>query len=58
MRFCLLSLILLLATGCMESPKPSSSKESIAQDQIQSNKTEAEKAKEEYMKLQRQRQNN
>ena len=42
----------------MESPAPSSSKEAIAQDQIQSNKTEAEKAKEEYMKLQQQRQYN
>ena len=58
MRLLFLSLILLLTTGCMESPAPSSSKEAIAQDQIQSNKTEAEKAKEEYMKIQQQRQYN
>ena len=58
MRLLLLSLVLLLISGCMETPAPSSSKEAIAQDQIQSNKTEAEKAKEEYMKIQQQRQYN
>ena len=55
MRLLLLTFILLFISGCMETPELSSSKEIIAQDQIKSNQTEAEKAKEEYSKLQKQR---
>ncbi len=58
MRLLLLSIILLLISGCMETPELSSSKEVVAQDQIKSNRTEAEKAKEEYIQLQKQRGNN
>ncbi len=57
MRLLLLSFILLFISGCMETPEISSSKEVIAQDQIKSNQTEAEKAKAEYSKLQKQRSN-
>jgi len=55
MRLLLLSFILLLISGCMETPELSSSKEVVAQDQIKSNITEAQKAQEEYTKLQKQR---
>jgi len=55
MRLLFISFILLFISGCMETPEPSSSKEVIAQDQIKSNITEAEKAKEEYIELQKQR---
>jgi len=55
MRLLFISFILLLISGCMKTPEFSSSKEVIAQDQIKSNKTEAEKAKEEYIELQKQR---
>ena len=55
MRLLLLTFILLFISGCMETPELSPSKEVIAQDQIKSNQTEAEKAKAEYMKLQKQR---
>ena len=55
MRLLLLSFLLLFISGCMETPELSSSKEVVAQDQIKSNKTEAQKAKEEYTKLQKQR---
>jgi len=57
MRLFFISLILLFISGCMETPELSSSKEIIAQDQIQTNKNEAQKAKEEYIKLQKQRSN-
>jgi hypothetical protein len=36
----------------METPELSSSKEIVVQDQIKSNQTEAQKAQEEYTKLQ------
>ena len=55
MRLLLFSFILLFISGCMETPELSSSKEAIAQDQIKSNQTESEKAKEEYIQLQKQR---
>ncbi len=55
MRLLLLTFILLFISGCMETPELSPSKEVIAQDQIKTNQTEAEKAKEEYIKLQKQR---
>ncbi len=57
MRLLLLSFILLFISGCMETPELSPSKEVIAQDEIKSNQTEAEKAKTEYIKLQKQRSN-
>ena len=55
MRLLFIFFILLFISGCMETPEFSSSKEVIAQDQIKSNKTEAQKAKEEYIELQEQR---
>jgi NADH:ubiquinone oxidoreductase subunit B-like Fe-S oxidoreductase len=55
MRLLFISVILLFIAGCMETPELSPSKEVIAQDQIKTNLTEAEKAKEEYIKLQKQR---
>ena len=55
MRLLFISLILLMISGCMETPELSSSKEMTAQDQIKSNKTEAQKAKDEYIALQKQR---
>jgi NADH:ubiquinone oxidoreductase subunit B-like Fe-S oxidoreductase len=57
MRLLFISLILLMISGCMETPELSSSKEMTAQDQIKSNKTEAQKAKDEYISLQKQRKN-
>ncbi len=57
MRLLFISFLLLLISGCMETPELSSSKEVIAQDQIKSNKTEAQKAQDEYIKLQKQRSN-
>jgi len=57
MRLLFISLILLFISGCMETPELSPSKEVIAKDQIKSNKTEAQKAKEEYIDLQKQRDN-
>ena len=55
MQLLFISLILLMISGCMETPELSSSKEMTAQDQIKSNKTEAQKAKDEYIALQKQR---
>ncbi len=55
MRLLLLSFILLFISGCMETPELSPSTKTIAQDQIKSNQTEAQKAKAEYIKLQKQR---
>jgi len=55
MRLLFLSFILLFISGCMETPELSPSKKIIAQDQIKSNQTEAEKAKAEYSKLKKQR---
>jgi hypothetical protein len=55
MRLIFISLILLFISGCTETPDVSPSKEVIAKDQIQSNKTEAQKAKEEYSDLQKKR---
>jgi len=57
MRLLFISFILLFISGCMETPELSPSKEVIAQDQIKSNITEAEKAKEEYVEIQKQRKN-
>ncbi len=54
-RLLFISFILLFISGCMETPELSPSKEIISQDQIKSNQTAAEKAKEEYIKLKKQR---
>jgi len=53
--FFTIMIITLFISGCMETPEVSSSKKEIAQKQIESNKSEAQKAKEEYSKLQKQR---
>ena len=55
MRSLFIFLILLIISGCMETPDLSSSKEKVAKDQIKSNQTEAEKAQNEYLSLQKQR---
>ena len=54
-NFAIITIITLFISGCMETPEVSSSKKEIAQKQIESNKSEAQKAKEEYSKLQKQR---
>lgn len=50
-----LIIIALLIVGCMETPEFSTTQEEIAKEQINSNKTEAQKAQEEYLALQKQR---
>ena len=55
--FSILLILLTLFIGCAETPEVSATKSVVAQDQIVSNKYEAEQAKEEYLKLQKQRQN-
>jgi len=57
MKILFLLLFSLLATACMETPEAPSSKEILAQEKIQNNKTEAQKAQEAYLKLQKQRNN-
>ena len=47
--------IILFIVGCVETPEVSSSKEILAKEKIQSNKTEAQQAQDDYIKLQRQR---
>ena len=44
-----------IITGCMETPEIPTSQESLSREKILQNKTEAKKAQEEYLKLQRQR---
>jgi len=41
--------------ACMETPEISTSQESLTREKILKNQTEAKKAQEEYLKLQRQR---
>ena len=48
-------LITLAINGCMETPEISTSQESITREKIIKNQTEATKAQEEYLHLQRQR---
>ncbi len=55
MRLLFILFISLFISGCMETPELSSSKETVAQDQIKSNKTDADAAKREYLALQIQR---
>lgn len=52
----LLSLFLLLElNGCMKTPEAPVSKEHLAKEAIQENKTEAQKAQDAYERLQAQR---
>jgi NADH:ubiquinone oxidoreductase subunit B-like Fe-S oxidoreductase len=53
--FTIIVIIAFFISGCIETPEVSSSKKDIAQKQIESNKSEAQKAKEEYNKLQKER---
>ena len=55
MRISFIISILFIISGCMETPELSSSKETVAKEQIKKNRTEAQKAKEEYERLQKQR---
>ena len=55
MRITLLSLLLLGISGCMETPEVPTSKEILAKEKIQENKSEAQIAKDAYLKLQKQR---
>jgi hypothetical protein len=48
-------LFLFFLWGCAETPEVPSSKDITAKNQIMTNKTEAQKAQEEYLKLQQQR---
>jgi hypothetical protein len=48
-------LTLILINGCADSPTPRSDKEAKAQQMIQTNITEAEKARSEYLALQEKR---
>jgi len=57
MKVIFLLLLSLFTTACMETPETPSSKEILAQEKIQNNKTEAQNAKEAYLKLQKQRNN-
>lgn len=57
MQLLLITFILLLFSGCVETLELPSSKEKVAENQIKLNQTEAQKAKEEYMALQKQRNN-
>ena len=57
MKVIFLLLLSLFITACMETPETPSSKEILAQEKIQNNKTEAQNAKEAYLKLQKQRNN-
>jgi len=50
-----LLLTVLIINGCMETPEISTSQESISREKVIKNQTEAKKAQEEYLKLQRQR---
>ncbi len=53
--YIMITIVTLFISGCMETPEVTSSKKDIVQKQIESNKSEAQKAKEEYSKLQKQR---
>jgi NADH:ubiquinone oxidoreductase subunit B-like Fe-S oxidoreductase len=57
MKIIFLLLFSFFVTSCIETPETPSSKEVLAQEKIQNNKTEAQKAQEEYIKLQKQRNN-
>jgi len=55
MQLYFMLLISLFLFGCTQTPEPSSFKEIVAQQKIETNKTEAQLAKDEYIKLQKQR---
>ena len=57
MKVLFLLLFSLFVSACMETPEAPSSKEVLAQEKIQNNKTEAQRAREAYLKLQKQRNN-
>jgi len=57
MKIIFFLLFALLITACLETLEVASSKEAIAQKKIQNNKSEALRAQENYIKLQRQRKN-
>jgi len=46
---------LLFALGCSSSPETPAPKEMLVKEKIQNNKTEAQKAQNAYLKLQKQR---
>jgi NADH:ubiquinone oxidoreductase subunit B-like Fe-S oxidoreductase len=58
MRSLFIFLGLLFISGCTDTPEVPTSNVVIVQDQIQSNKIESQKAKEEYLALQKKRKNN
>ncbi len=57
MKILFLLLFSLIITACMQAPEAPTSKEVDAQEKIQNNKTEAKKAQEDYIRLQKQRNN-
>jgi hypothetical protein len=56
MKYYYLPFILLLISGCTQTPTPQSKKEIEAKNMIQTNISEAEQAKHEYLTLQKKRQ--
>jgi len=55
MKFYFLLFFSYLIMGCTEIPHTPTSKSNVAKKTIQNNKTEAQKAKEAYLELQKQR---
>jgi len=55
MKYYLSICILFFTNGCNSSPEVSTSKEIQIKEKIQNNKSEAQKAKDIYLKLQKQR---
>jgi len=55
MRISFIISILYILSGCTKIPELPSYKEIIVKEQIQKNQTEAQKAQEEYSRLQKQR---
>lgn len=55
MKLFLLLLSVFFMVACMETPDAPSSKATIAKEKIQFNKTEAQQAQNDYLKLQKQR---
>jgi NADH:ubiquinone oxidoreductase subunit B-like Fe-S oxidoreductase len=53
--FFILLILLIGSTGCTKTPEVPSNTTIDAQNQIESNKNEAQQAQEEYLRLQRQR---
>jgi len=57
MKVFLLLFFSFLIIGCIKTPNTPISKEILAQEKIHNNKTETEKAQEEYLRLQKKREN-